>query len=89
MQFENQGPVVQSIVRLTSLLMTNSLTVVAKVFSDTFDIFATKTWIAFAKEKATHIFSAKKKKKKKKKNNNNNNKIMNLPYFKIEILSSR
>ena len=30
-----QGPVVQSIVSLVSLLMTNSLTVVAKVFSNT------------------------------------------------------
>ena len=31
----NQGPAVQGIVSLTSLLMTNSLTVVAKVFSNT------------------------------------------------------
>ena len=31
----NQGPVVQSIVSLTSLLVRNLLTVVAKVFSDT------------------------------------------------------
>ena len=30
-----QGPVAQSIVSLTSLLMTNSLTVVAKVFLNT------------------------------------------------------
>ena len=30
-----QGPVFQSFVSLTSLLMTNSLTVVAKIFSDT------------------------------------------------------
>ena len=29
------GPVVQSVISLTSLLMTNSLTVVAKVFSNT------------------------------------------------------
>ena len=29
------GPVVQSIVSLTSVLMTNSLTIVTKVFSDT------------------------------------------------------
>ena len=33
--FVFQGPVVQSIVSLTSLLMTNLLTVVAKVFSNT------------------------------------------------------
>ena len=36
------GPVVQSIISLTSLLMTNSLTVVAKVFSDTLIFFAVK-----------------------------------------------
>ena len=34
------GPVVQSIVSLTSSLMTNSLTVVAKVFSNTLVFFA-------------------------------------------------
>ena len=33
--FFNQGPVVQSIVSLTSSLMTKVLTVVAKVFSNT------------------------------------------------------
>ena len=37
----NLGPVVQSIVSLTSSLMTNSLTVVVNVFSNT-DIFAAK-----------------------------------------------
>ena len=31
----NQGPVVQRIIRLTSSLMTNSLTVVAKVIPNT------------------------------------------------------
>ena len=33
--FKYQGPVVQSIVSLTDLLLTNLLTVVAKVFSNT------------------------------------------------------
>ena len=44
----NQGPIVQSIINLTTLLMTKSLTVVAEVFSNA-DIFRCKT----------HIFSAK------------------------------
>ena len=42
-----QGPVVQSIIGLKSLLMTNSLTVVAKVFSNTM-IFACKSYSNFA-----------------------------------------
>ena len=48
----NLGPVVQSIFSLTSLLMTNSLTVVAKVFQIHW-YFSAKMWVAFA------IFSAK------------------------------
>ena len=32
---QNQGPVVQSMVSLRSLLMTNSLVVIARVFSNT------------------------------------------------------
>ena len=39
---ENQGPVVQSMVSLTSSLITNSLTVVAEIFSNKIDIFAAK-----------------------------------------------
>ena len=38
----NQGPVVQSIISLTSLLMINLLTVVAKVFSTTLIFFIAK-----------------------------------------------
>ena len=53
----NLGPVVQSIVSLMSSFMTNSISVVVKVFSDTLIFFAAKMWVAFAK--ATHIFSAK------------------------------
>ena len=51
----NQGPVVQSFFSLTSSLMTNSLTVVAKVFSNTLIFFAAKVQNA----KATHIFVSK------------------------------
>ena len=43
-----QGPLIQSIVNLTNLLMTNSLIVVAMVFSNTL-IFFCKKWVAFAK----------------------------------------
>ena len=70
-----QGQVVQNIVRLTGLLMTNTLTVVGikGIFKYT-DIFAAKV-SSFCNAKATHIFSAKN--------------IMHLPYFKIEILTSR
>ena len=55
------GPVVQSIVILTSSLMTNSLAVVTKVFSNTLKFLLQKMWVTIA----THIFSEKKKKKKK------------------------
>ena len=48
MHSEDQGSVVQSIVSLTSLLMTNSLTVVAKVFSNTLIFFVAKMWIAYS-----------------------------------------
>ena len=53
-----QGPVVQNIVSLMSLLMTNSLTVVAKLFSNTL-IFLLQNVRSFCNAKATHIFSAK------------------------------
>ena len=57
----NQGPAAQSIVSLTSSLMTNLLmtiwlTVVAKFIFKYIDIFAAKMWVAFA----MLIFSAKK-----------------------------
>ena len=54
-----QGPVVQSIVSLTSSLMTNSLTVVAKVFSNTLICFAANHVRGCCCTKATYIFSAK------------------------------
>ena len=47
----DQGPVVQSIISFTNSLMTNSLTVVAKVFSNTLIFLLQKC--------ATHIFSTK------------------------------
>ena len=51
------GPVVQSIVSLTSLLRVISLTVLADSIYNILIFFAEKMWVAFAK--ATHIFSAK------------------------------
>ena len=48
-------PVVQSIVNLPSSLMTNYLTVVAKLFSNTL-IFLSKNVSSFCNAKATHIF---------------------------------
>ena len=55
----DQGPVVHSIVSLTSLLMTNLLAVVAKVFSSKLYFFCCKNVSSFCIAKATHIFSAK------------------------------
>ena len=40
--YNSQGPVVQSIVSLTGLLMTNLLIIAAEVFSNTFVLFAAK-----------------------------------------------
>ena len=54
----NLGPVVQSIVSLTSLLMTNQLAVLAKVFSNTM-IFLLQNVSSFCNAKATHIYAAK------------------------------
>ena len=53
----NLGPVVQSVVSLTSSLRVISLTVSADSMYNIMIFFATKMWVAFAK--ATHIFSAK------------------------------
>ena len=55
--------------------MRSSLTVVAKVFSNTLTFFAAKHVSSFCKAKATHMLSAKIS--------------MYLPYFKIKILTSR
>ena len=49
------GPVVQSFVSLMSLLMTNLLTVVAEVFSNTLIFFLLKNVSSFCNAKATHI----------------------------------
>ena len=52
----NQGPVVQSIVSLTSSLRIISLTVLADSIYNILIFFAEKMWVA---AKATYIFSAK------------------------------
>ena len=57
LQSINQGPVVQSIVSLTSSLRVIYLTVFADSIHNILIFFAEKMWVAFAK--ATHIFSAK------------------------------
>ena len=53
-----QGPVVQSVVSLTSLLRVISLTVLADSLYNIMIFFAEKMWVAFALQKL-HIFSAK------------------------------
>ena len=68
------GPVVQSIVRLTSSLMTSSLNVLSKVFSNTLIFFADKMRVAFALQKLLTFFQQKIS--------------MYLQHFKIEILTS-
>ena len=71
--FKSLGPVVQSIASIMSSLMTNTLSIVAKVFSNTF-IFCCKKVCGYCKS-YTHCFSKKL--------------LMYLPYFKVEILTSR
>ena len=51
-----QGPVVQSVVSLTSLLMTNSVTVVAKVFSNALIFLQCKGYSHFS-SKNTDAFA--------------------------------
>ena len=68
------GPVVQSIVSLMSSLMTNLLTVVADLFSNAL-IFLPQNVSSFCNANTTDILIAKIS--------------MYLPYFKIEILTSR
>ena len=55
----NQGPVVQNIVSLTSLLMTNSLTVFAKVCSNALTFFATRVAFAMQFKSFPHCFQQK------------------------------
>ena len=57
--FKELGPVVQSIVSLTSLLVIKMLTVLASTISNFTGIFAAKMWVAFVNANATHIFSVK------------------------------
>ena len=52
-----QGLIVQSILTLTSSIMTNSLNCVAMVFSNPLIFFAAKMWVAFAMQ---WLFDAKK-----------------------------
>ena len=52
------GPVVQSIVSLTSSLRVSSLTVLAVLIYNILIFFAEKMWVAFALQKLL-IFSAK------------------------------
>ena len=53
----NQGPVFQSIVRLTGSLMTNSSTVVAKLFSNALIFLLLKCESLFQCKSYSHFFS--------------------------------
>ena len=55
-KFHNQGPVVQSVVSLTSSLRVISLTVLADLNIQYLDIFLLKNVSSFCTAKATHIF---------------------------------
>ena len=55
----NLGPVVQSVVSLTSSLRVISFTVIADSVHNILIFFAEKMWVAFT-AKATHIFFSKK-----------------------------
>ena len=54
-----QGPVVQSIVSLTSLLRVISLTVLADSIYNILIFFAEKMWVAFALQKLLTFFQQK------------------------------
>ena len=55
----DQGPVVQSVVSLTSSLVVKMLTVLVRIISNSHELLLKKMWVAFANAKVTHIFSAK------------------------------
>ena len=57
--FEQLGPVVQSVVSLTSSLRVISLTVLADSIYNILVFFAEKMWVAFALQKLLTFFSAK------------------------------
>ena len=59
MFWNNQGPVVQSVVSLTSSLRVISLTVLGYSIYNIMILFAEKNVSSFCTAKATHIFSAK------------------------------
>ena len=54
-----QGPVVQSIISLTSSLLLKMLTVLVNTISNSQVFLLEKMWVAFANAKPTHICSAK------------------------------
>ena len=56
---ENQGPVVQSFVSLTSSLRVISLTVLADSICNILIFFAEKMWVAFALQKLLTFFQQK------------------------------
>ena len=56
---EEQGPVVQSVVRLTSLLRVIMLTVLADSIHNILIFFAEKMWVAFALQKLLTFFQQK------------------------------
>ena len=57
--YQIQGPVVQSVVSLTSSLRVISLTVLADSIYNFLKFFAEKMWVAFALQKLLTFFSAK------------------------------
>ena len=56
---EHQGPVVHSIVSLTSSLVVKMLTVLVSIISNSQVFLLKKMRVAFANAKATHFFPAK------------------------------
>ena len=56
---QNRGPVVQSVVSLTSLLRVISLTVLADSIYNILIFFAEKMWVAFALQKLLTFFQQK------------------------------
>ena len=60
MELNYQGPVVQSVVSLTSLLRVISLTVVVDSIHNILIFFAEKMWVAFAPQKLLTFFFSKK-----------------------------
>ena len=69
----NLGPVVQSIISLTSLLVVKILTLLVSTISNSQVFFAEKMWVALANANVTHILSAKI--------------LANMPYLMIKVLT--